>query len=442
MKPQIQNLLVRSSILHFLRDPGEGADSSAWQYFEDGALLIRDGRVKRCGEWRSVLAEEAGPAEGELTCLDYRGKLLVPGFIDCHTHYPQARIMGSFGKQLLDWLENYTFPAEMAFADPEVARVEAEHFVARLLAHGTTSASVYATVHAHSVDAFFEAAQRRHLRVLCGKVMMDRNCPAALQDSPTHSLRECQTLIERWHGKGRLGYAVTPRFAPTSSEAQLSVAGELLASRPDLHLQTHLSETPQEVDWVKALFPERRHYVDVYHHYGLLRPGAVLGHGIHLSAAELEMLAESGSAIAFCPSSNRFLGSGHFDAVATLGAGIRLGLASDVGAGSSLSMLRSMAAAYEVGMALGQALPVWRAWFLATLGGAQALRLDAHIGNFEPGKEADFVLLDWDGNEDLAWRMDKAKSLPERLFALMMLGDERCVIATYVLGQEVFHRKA
>ena len=436
MNQNAQDLLVRSSILHFLRDPGEGLDPSAWRFFEDGALLIRDGLVLRCGDWKIV--SEASVLGAEF--LDYRGRLLIPGFVDCHTHYPQARIMGSFGKRLLDWLENYTFPAECAFSDPEIARLEASHFVERLLAHGTTTASVFGTVHAHSVDAFFEAAEHHRLRMLCGKVMMDRNCPQALQESPEVSVKASQALIDRWHGRDRLAYAVTPRFAPTSSETQLALAGELFGSRPGLHLQTHLSETPQEVDWVRALFPERRDYVDVYHHYGLLGPGAVLGHGIHLSSAELETLAESGSSVAFCPSSNRFLGSGHFDAVATLGAGIRLGLASDVGAGSSLSMLKAMAAAYEVGMALGQALSASRAWFLATLGGAQALRLEAHIGNFEPGKEADFVVLDWAGNEDLAWRMERASSLPERLFALMMLGDERCIVATHILGRVAFRR--
>ncbi|MBK9217237.1 MAG: guanine deaminase [Uliginosibacterium sp.] len=438
MNPHNPGTLVRASILHFLRDPGPEPDPSAWQYFEDGALYIEDGRVRRCGGWDEVLAALPDMAQAAARYLDYRGKLLVPGFIDCHVHYPQARIMGAYGRQLLDWLAHDTFPAEMALADADLARASAEHFAQRMLAHGTTTASVFATVHAHSVDAFFEAAQRRQLRVLCGKVMMDRNCPEALRDSPEQAWEECRALIDRWHGKERLRYAVTPRFAPTSSAAQLDVAGRLLESAPDLHLQSHLSENPGELAWVRTLFPDCRDYTDVYRQHGLLRPSAIYGHGVHLSEAELAVLAQSGAALAFCPSSNRFLGSGHMDASRALAAGVRLGLASDVGAGTSLSMLRTMAAAYEVSMATPLALNPWRLWYLATQGGAEALRLDEWIGNFTEGKEADFVVLDWQATPDLAWRIAHCDDLAERLFALLMLGDERCVVATHILGQAAF----
>jgi len=440
MNPQTQGLLVRSSILHFLRDPGEEADPNAWQYLQDGALYIEGGIVRRCGAWAEVLAEFPSLARESAKYVDYRGKLLVPGFVDCHTHYPQARMMGAFGRQLLDWLEQYTFPAEQALADPALARESAIHFVDRMLAHGTTTASVFATVHAHSVDAFFEAAQAQRLRVLCGKVMMDRNCPDALRDSPEQALQESSALIERWHGQGRLRYTVTPRFAPTSSEAQLLIAQQLFESSPNLHLQSHLAENKQELAWVKELFPDRLNYTDVYRHFGLLKPNAIYGHGVYLSDSELAVLGESGASLAFCPSSNRFLGSGNFDAKRALAAGISLGLGSDVGGGSSLSILRTMAAAYEVSMALGQPLNPWRLWYLATHGGAMALGLGQYIGNFEVGKEADFIVLDWDAMPDLAWRIRHTQTFEERLFALAMLGDERCVVATHILGRPVFRR--
>lgn len=440
MNPHNPGTLVRASILHFLRDPGPEADPSAWQYLEDGALYIEDGRIRRCDSWAAVLADLPDLASTAARYLDYRGRLLVPGFIDCHVHYPQARIMGAYGRQLLDWLTHDTFPAEMALADAAVARASAEHFVQRMLAHGTTTASVFATVHAHSVEAFFEAAQRRQLRVLCGKVLMDRNCPEALRDSPEQAWEESGALMDRWHGQGRLRYAVTPRFAPTSSPAQLDVAGRLLDRAPDLHLQSHLSENPGELAWVRTLFPDCRDYTDVYRHHGLLRPGAIYGHGVHLSEAERAVLAQSGTALAFCPSSNRFLGSGHMDASSALAAGIRVGLASDVGAGTSLSMLRTMAAAYEVSMTTSETLNPWRLWYLATLGGAEALRLGEWVGNFAEGKEADFVVLDWQGTPDLAWRIAHCEDLAARLFALLMLGDERCVEATHVFGRRVYDR--
>lgn len=435
MNPQEHGTLIRAPLLHFWRDPGNEPDPAAWQYLDDGALYIEQGRIVRCGNWGDLLTELPDLARQAARYLDYRGKLLVPGFVDCHVHYPQTRVMGAYGRQLLDWLEQYTFPAEMAFADRNLASASAEHFVQRMLAHGTTTASVFATVHAHSVDAFFEAAERRSLRALCGKILMDRNCPDALKDSPELAWEESSSLIDRWHGRGRLRYTVTPRFAPTSTAAQLDVAARLLVSRPDLHLQSHLSENRAELDWVRQLFPERVHYTDVYRHHGLLQARAIYGHGVHLADDELAMLAESGAAIAFSPSSNRFLGSGHMNAGRAIAAGVRVGLASDVGGGTSLSMLRTMAAAYEVSMVAEAALNPWRLWYLASLGGAQALYLQDSIGNFAPGKEADFVVLDWEATPELAWRMQACRTLEERLFALLMLGDERCVYATHVLGR-------
>lgn len=438
MNPLPTAMLVRGSILHFLADPGEACNTAAWEYFADGALLIEDGLVRRCGPWAEVLENLPEVIRDAARYRDYTGKLIVPGFVDTHTHYAQMKVMGSFGRELLDWLENYTYPAEIAFEDETLASSTASFFLDRLLAHGTTTASVFATVHAHSVDAFFFEAERRKLRMLCGKVLMDRHCPQALRDSPESAWRESSALINRWHGKGRLAYSVSPRFAPTSSPEQLAVAGDLFRSRPDMHLQSHLSENWRELEWVGELFPGRRDYLDVYEHYGLLGRGAIYGHGIHLSPDEKQRLAQSAAAIAFCPSSNLFLGSGFFHYAATAEASVQVGLASDVGAGTSLSMLRTMAAAHTVSQEQHQPLSPWRAWYLATLGGAQALALDQFVGNFTAGKEADFVVLDGRRIPELRFRLDCAESLAEELFALMLLGDERCVAATHILGERVF----
>ncbi|MDQ7988156.1 MAG: guanine deaminase [Candidatus Dactylopiibacterium sp.] len=442
MNPQPARLLVRASILHFLADPGEHDDPRAWQYFEDGALFVEDGHVSFCGDFAALEAAVPVARRDAARLCDYRGKLLLPGFVDSHVHYPQLRVLGSWGRQLLDWLTDYTFPAERALADENVARETASFFLDRLLAHGTTTASVYATVHPQSVEAFFVEADKRKLRMLCGKVLMDRNCPEFLRDTPATALSDSAALIARWHGRGRLGYTVTPRFAPTSSPEQLEVAGELFRSRPDMHLQSHLSENTREIAWVRELFPAQRDYLEVYESFGLVGRGAIYGHGIHLSASERERLAGSQTAIAFCPTSNLFLGSG-WCAHADLGrAGVPLGLATDVGGGTSLSMLRTMGAAYEVGQAGGQTLSPWRAWYLATLGGAHALALDHAIGNFLPGREADFVVLDSTRIPELDFRLRYASTLAERLFALMMLGDERCVAATHVLGERVWESVA
>ena len=436
----VSNRLVRGQLLHFLADPGMGDDPAAWQFFDDGGLWIRDGRIQAAGPWAAITAA-LPPGVGEsATVHDYRGHLVLPGFVDCHLHYPQAGVIASYGRQLLDWLNDYVFPAEARFADASEAERSAAFVVDRLLAHGTTTASVFATVHPHSVDAFFAAAEARGLRMLCGKVLMDRNCPPELRDTATGGIADSLRLIERWHGRGRLRYSLTPRFAPTSSPEQLRLTGELLASRPGLHLQTHLAENPCELDWVKQLFPERSSYLDVYQHYGLAGPRTLHAHCIHLSTAERHSMAASGAAAAFCPGSNLFLGSGFFDLDASRSAGLRVGLATDIGAGTGFGLLRTLAQAYEVGQACRAPLSALRGFYLATLGGARALYLDEHIGNFQPGREADFIALDWAATPELAWRMERCQGLAERLFALMMLGDERCVVATHVMGEVAFVR--
>ncbi len=428
--------LIRGTILHFLSDPGTEPAPAAWQLFEDGALLVEDGLVRRVGEAAVLLAD--APEGIEIT--DYRGKLILPGFVDTHVHSAQLDVIASYGTQLLDWLTKYTFPAERLFKDEAHGERMAGLFLDRLLASGTTTAAVYPTVHKQSADTFFAAAAARNMRMLAGKVLMDRNCPDYLRDDVAGAEADCRDLIARWHGKGRLGYALTPRFAPTSSPQQLEMAGRLFREIPGLHLQSHLAENRDEIKWVHELFPAQRSYLDVYDHFGLLGPRAIYGHCIYTDATDRARMAATRTAIAFCPSSNLFIGSGLFDLDQARDAGIRVGLASDVGGGTSLSMLQVMADAYKVLQLKGQHLNPWRAFYMATLGGAEALCLEDRIGNFAVGKEADFTVLDFDAIPILKHRSGIARDFAERLFALMILGDDRAVAATYVLGEPAYRR--
>ena len=429
-------IYLRGSILHFLADPGEAADAGTWQYWDDGALKIADGKVAAIGPAEEILAARAPVDE----VVDHRGKLILPGFIDTHVHFAQVDVIASYGRQLLDWLNEYTFPAERAFADPAHGRKVADIFLDNLLRHGTTTAAVYPTVHAQSVDAFFAAAETRNLRMICGKILMDRHCPDFLRDDVTSAELDSRTLIERWHGKGRLGYALTPRFAPTSTPAQLAMTGRLYGEYDGLWLQTHLAENHDEIKWVKELFPEARSYLDVYDRYGLLGKRSIFGHCLHLDPADRERFKATDSVMSFCPTSNLFIGSGLFDLQAARSLGIRVGLATDVGGGTSYSLLQTLAEAYKVLMLRHQRLNVWRGLWLATLAGAEALSLSDKIGNFAAGKEADCVVLDFAATPVLERRMQVAKSLEERLFALMMLGDDRTVVATYLMGKEAWRR--
>jgi guanine deaminase len=421
---------LRGSILHFLRDPGAEADPAAWEYWDDGGLKIVDGHVAAVGP-----ADEVLRARGAQDALhEHRGKLILPGFVDTHVHYAQVDVIASYGRQLLDWLNDYTFPAERAFADPGHARRIASLFLDTLLRHGTTTAAVYPTVHRQSVDAFFAEAQARGMRMICGKILMDRNSPDYLRDDVAGAEADCRDLIQRWHGRERLGYALTPRFAPTSSPEQLAMIGRLYRELRGLWMQTHLAENRDEIDWVRQLFPEARSYLDVYDRFGLLGPRSVFAHCIYLDDADRTRFAASSSAMSFCPTSNLFIGSGFFDLEAARRLGVRVGLATDVGGGTSYSMLETLAEAYKVLMTHGQRLNAWRGLWLATLGGAECLSLDDRIGNFQLGKEADCVVLDLAATPVLDRRMQVAKTLEERLFALMILGDDRAVAATYVTG--------
>ena len=366
---------------------------------------------------------------------DVRGQLLLPGFIDSHVHCPQLDVIASWGTELLDWLNTYTFPAEAKYADPAVARAGAALFLDALLAHGSTSAVVFPTVHAASVDALFDAAQQRGMRLVSGKVLMDRHAPENLRDDVAAAEIDCEALVQRWHGRGRLAYAVTPRFAATSSDAQLAMAGRLLARHEGLYMQTHVAENRAEVAWVRELFPAARSYLDVYAQHGLLGERSVLAHGIWLDQDDRALLHATGAQIAFCPSSNLFLGSGLFGWAAARDAGVAVSLASDVGGGTSLCALRSMADGYKLQALAGQPVTAWALLHAATRGAAQALRLGHEIGSLEPGAMADLCLWRWAQGPVASRRLSLTRNLHEKVFAWLTLGDERNLAQCWVAGR-------
>jgi guanine deaminase len=421
----------RGAVLTFLSDPGEQDSPQCYNYWPDGAFVVAGGRIQSIGPSAQVLPSLPSSVE----VIEHGRRLLVPGFIDTHIHYPQTDVIGSGGRNLLDWLENYTFPAEARFADVAYARQAAEFFLDELLDNGTTTAQVFGTVHQCSIDAFFEAANARQLRMIAGKVLMDRNAPDYLLDTASDGERETLELIDRWHGRDRLHYAITPRFAPTSTPEQLASAGRMARDYPDVFIHSHVAENRHEIDWVKQLFPDARSYLDVYDRFNLLRERAIYAHCIHLDRTDRERMAQAGACAAFSPSSNLYLGSGLFDLAATDAAGMQFALATDVGGGTTFSMLRTMGEAYKVAQMQGQRLSALRAFYLATLGGARALRLDQQVGRLAPGCEADFLVLDLEATPLLARRTAQSTSLSEQLLLLMTLGDDRCIAGTYILGQ-------
>lgn len=425
----------RAAILHSLADPAVVGVEQSYQYFEDGILLIENGKVAQVGTASDLLPKLTG-----IDVQHYPDALITPGFIDTHIHYPQTGMIASYGEQLLDWLNTYTFPTEKQFEDKAHASDVAAIFLKELLRNGTTTALVFGSVHPQSVDAFFEQADKLNLRMIAGKVLMDRNAPDYLTDTAESGYAQSKALIERWHGKGRLHYAVTPRFAPTSTPEQLDLAGKLFGEYPDLYMHTHISENKAEVAWVQELFPARKGYLDVYDHHKLIGPRAVFAHGVHLCDEECARLAETGSAVAFCPTSNLFLGSGLFDLNKLEQHGVRVGLGTDVGAGTSFSQLQSLNEAYKVMQLQGKKLDPFKSLYLATLGGAHALYLDDKLGNFLPGKDADFLVLDYNATPLMSYRMQQARSLDEKLFALTMLGDDRAVKETFAAGVSVHRR--
>jgi len=426
-------IVIRASFLHFIADPAKVKSvEDSYQYIDDGLLVIEDGKIK------SLQAFSEKNAGLYPVVEDKRGQLIMPGFVDTHIHYPQSEIIASYGEQLLEWLETYTFPTEKQFSDKDYASEIAHFFVNELLKNGTTCALVFGTVHPESVDAVFEEAQKINMRMIAGKVMMDRNAPDYLLDTAQSSYDQSKALIEKWHNKGRCQYAITPRFAPTSTPQQLSLAGKLKAEYPDTYVQTHLSENKDEIAWVKSLYPEREGYLDVYQHYGLTGDKSVFAHSIHLTEKEWQTMAETKSVIAFCPTSNLFLGSGLFNLEKADNNDIRVGLATDVGGGTSFSALQTLSEAYKILQLQGQNLSVFKGLYMATLGSAESLSLDHKVGNLAAGKEADFITLNWAATDLQQLRMKNAKNLQDKLFALMMLGDERNIQSTYIAGKLVY----
>ncbi|MBW7981818.1 guanine deaminase [Enterobacillus tribolii] len=406
------------------------------RFIQDGLLLIKQGKVSWFGEWE----EGKHLIPPDIRIRDYSGKIVVPGFVDTHIHYPQSEMVGAYGEQLLEWLNKHTFPAERRYNDLEYAREMSAFFIKQLLRNGTTTALVFGTVHPESVDALFEAAHTINMRMIAGKVMMDRNAPDYLLDTAESSYTQSKALIERWHRNGRLLYAVTPRFAPTSSPEQLAMAQRLREEYPDTYLHTHLCENKDEIAWVKSLYPEQDGYLDVYHHYGLTGKNCVFAHCVHLEEKEWDCLHDTGSSIAFCPTSNLYLGSGLFNLQKAWRKRVKVGMGTDIGAGTTFNMLQTLNEAYKVVQLQGYRLSAYEAFYLATLGGAHALGLDDIIGNFNIGKEADFVVLEPTATPLQQLRYDNSVTLMDKLFVMMTLGDDRSIYRTYVDGRLVYER--
>ena len=394
------------------------------------AVLVDSGRISAVGNAKTLRA-----AHPQARVTDYGKALISAGFVDAHVHYPQTAIIASWGKRLIDWLNQYTFPEEMRFADPAYAAEVATRYFDLALAHGTTSMCSYATIHPASVDAFFDQAQARGLRAFAGKTCMDRNAPEGLRDTAQSAYDDSKALLTKWHGKDRLSYVITPRFSPTSTPEQLAAMGALWREHPDCLMQTHLSEQTDEIAWVKDLFPQSRDYLDTYEAQGLLREGAVYGHAIHLTAREKARLAEAGASVVHCPTSNTFIGSGLFDMGLT--QSLRVGLATDTGGGSSFSMLRTMAAAYEVAQLRGQALHPAQLWWLATQGSARALRAEHQIGNIAVGHEADLVVVNLASTPAIEQATRRAEDIWQAIFPTIMLGDDRAIQAVWISGSRV-----
>ncbi|XDA97558.1 guanine deaminase [Sulfitobacter sp. LCG007] len=395
-----------------------------------GGVLVADGQIRAVGDG-AALRREHPQAE----VVDMGRGLICPGFVDAHAHYPQTAIIASWGKRLIDWLDTYTFPEEMRFGDPAHAAEIAARHLDLTLANGTTTVCSYATVHPESVDAYFAAAERRNQRVVAGKTCMDRNAPEGLRDTAQGAYDDSKALLDRWHGRGRASYAITPRFSPTSTPQQLEALGSLWAEHPDCLMQTHLSEQTDEIAWVKGLYPEARDYLDTYERHGLLGERSVFGHAIHLTPREIDRLAETGAALVHCPTSNTFIGSGLMDLAGLAARGIPVGLATDTGGGSSFSMLRTMAAAYEIGQLRRTPLHAAQLMWLATAGSARALHISDRIGRLAPGIEADLCVLDLGSTPAIAQRAARAGDVWEAIFPTIMMGDDRAVAGVWIAGQ-------
>ena len=425
--------VFRARVFTPIADPFATNPSKSYRYYDDGFLAIDGERIVGIGDWRDVPRQSSS-----LTQLG-RDIVIAPGFVDTHLHAPQLEMIGSYGGDLLEWLNRYTFPTEAKFRDPVHAAMVARIFFEELLRNGTLCALIFSTIHEEATDIFFAEAERRGFRAIIGKTMMDRNAPDSLLESPRDSYEQSRTLLQKWHKRGLLRYAITPRFAPTSTPELLEAAGQLKREFPDAYVHTHISENRNEVQWVHDLFPEAE-YADVYDRYGLLDERTVLAHGVYLSEEELELLARRGSRIAHCPNSNLFLGSGLFRLHHTLEAGVAVGLGTDIGAGTTPSMFTTMADAYKVQQVQGVSLSPIQLWYLATLGGARALSLGDECGSLEPEKSADFVMLDLKSTPLVELRSERASSVEDLLAGLIFTGDDRVVRECWIGGQMVASR--
>ena len=432
-------IAIRGPVLTYTGDAFREGVESTLRYEPDAIVAMAGGRITHFGPASELRAQLP---DGMVVKEYGKDTLIMAGFVDCHVHYPQTQIIGSFGEQLIDWLNKYTFIAEQQFADKGHATEVAGVFLRECLRAGTTTAAVYCTVHPQSVDAFFEESQKLGMRMIAGKVLVDRNAPEALTDTAQQGYDESKALIAKWHGQGRNLYAVTPRFAASSTREQMEMAGALWHEHPGTYLQSHVSENRSEVSWVKELYPERSGYLDVYDHYRQLGPRSIYGHGIWLTEAELQRCYETGTAIAHCPTSNQFLGSGLFNLANAQSAArpVRVGLATDIGAGTSFSMLQTLNEAYKVAQLSGNTLSAGHAFYLATRGTAKALYLEDKIGSIAEGMEADVIVLDLKSTPLIEFRMRHCRDFHEALFILMTMGDERAVLATYVAGQLAHQR--
>ena len=430
---------LRGAALTYTGDAFAKGIEATMRHESDAIVAMAGGKITHFGPASEVL-----PKLPPGTTVRQTGKdtLILPGFIDCHVHYPQTQIIGAFGEQLIDWLNKYTFVAEQKFASKEHARSVAKVFLDECLRAGTTTAAVYCTVYPQSVDAFFEEADARNMRMIAGKIMMDRNAPPPLTDTAKKGYDESKALIARWHGKGRQLYCVTPRFAPTSTPEQMEMTGRLWNEHPGTYLQSHVSENRGEVAWVKELYPERKGYLDVYDHYKQLGPRSIYGHGIWLTEEELQRCHDTGTAIAHCPTSNQFLGSGLFSIKNAVKKErpVRVGLATDLGAGTSFSILQTLNETYKVAQLNGDKLSAPMAFYLATRGTARSLYLEDKIGSLEVGLEADVIVLDLKSTPVIDYRMQACETFDEALFIQMTLGDDRAIESTYVAGKLAYQR--
>jgi guanine deaminase len=431
--PDLSVRAIRGRLLSFLRAPSGAGDAQSYLYLKDGIILIKNGRIEAVGP----AAELSARLPSGTPIERHDGGLIVPGFIDPHIHFPQTQVIASYGAQLLEWLQKYTFVEEQKFSDAKHAAHNAEFFLDELARNGTTTAVAYCTAHPASAEALFAAAHNRNVGMIAGNAVMNRNGPPGLLAPAATAIADSRDLIQRWHGTGRQRYAVTPRFAITSTDQQLAELGALLKEFPTCLMQTHLDENLNEVEAIKKLFPDDASYTAVYDRFGLLGPRSLMGHCIHLTDGEVALLRDTGSVAVFCPTSNLFIGSGLFDYGRLQAAGVRIALATDVGGGTSYSMLRTAAEAYKVMQLQGQNLPALAAFDLITRGNAEALGLGGEIGAIAPGAYADLVVLDARATPAMAHRMEVARDLEDELFVLMTLGDDRAVRQTYIAGRPV-----